>query len=65
MIFDVLFRFHPQGKGGSVIRGDPVTGNPRPPLYLSQHARKTGSSLVQEAKETLIAVRQILSVDGK
>lgn len=55
--------YHPQGKGVSVFRGDQITGNPRPPPYLSQHARKTVSTLAQEAKERVAEVRRILSVD--
>lgn len=47
------------------MRGNPVTGNPRPPLYLSQHTKKSGTELVHEAKETLSAVRHILNASGE
>ena len=47
------------------MRGNPVSGNPRPPLYLSQHTKKTGMELAHDAKETLYAVRQIVDASGK
>ena len=47
------------------MRGDPVSGNPRPPPYLSNHAKITSTKLAQEAKETVMAVRNIISVKGK
>ena len=42
-----------------------MTGNPRPPPYLSQHARVTSVSLAQEAQETLLAVRKMLQIRGE
>ena len=46
-------------------RGNAVTGNPRPPQYLSRHAKVTATTLAQEAQETITAVRKMLSVDSK
>lgn len=57
--------YHPHGKGESVQRGNAVTGNPRPPQYLSRHAKVTATTLAQEAQETITAVRKMLSVDSK
>lgn len=59
------FRYHPHGKGSSVQRGNVVTGNPRPPQYLSRHARQTATSLAKEAQETMAAVRKMMESDGK
>lgn len=56
--------YHRRGEGESVVRGDPVSGNPRPPPYLANHAKVTSTKLAQEAKETVIAVRKILSIQG-
>ena len=42
-----------------------MSGNPRPPPYLSNHAKVTSTKLAQEAKETVMAVRKIISVKGK
>jgi hypothetical protein len=56
---NIIFHQQLQGKGETSVRG--LVGNPRPPLYLSQHAKKTGKELSQEAKETLQAVRKILN----
>lgn len=47
-----------------MVRGDPVRGNPRPPQYLSRHAKLTASKLSEEAKETSAAVRKILQYEG-
>lgn len=46
-------------------RGNVVTGNPRPPQYLSKHARFTASKLATEAKETMDAVRKMLEMEGE
>ena len=46
-------------------RGNTVTGNPRPPQYLSRHAKVTATTLAQEAQETITAVRKMLQVDSK
>lgn len=56
--------YHRQGAGESVVRGDPISGNPRPPPYLSNHAKITATKLAQEAKETVVAVHKILNVQG-
>ena len=48
-----------------MLRGNAVTGNPRPPQYLSRHAKVTATTLAQEAQETITAVRKILLVEGK
>ncbi|XP_019863147.1 PREDICTED: syntaxin-binding protein 4-like isoform X2 [Amphimedon queenslandica] len=53
--------YHPQGRGDFVTRGDPITGNPRPPPFVSKNARKSANTLAQEAKETMLAVKRILS----
>ena len=37
-----------------------MTGNPRPPHYLSKHSRHTNVTLGQEVKETLVAVKKLL-----
>ncbi len=58
-------RYHPHGEGVSVARGDAVTGNPRPPQYLSRHAKITATSLAQEAKETVTAVQKLLQTDSE
>ncbi|XP_065886482.1 syntaxin-binding protein 4-like [Dysidea avara] len=50
--------YHPRGTPAQ--RGDPVTGNPRPPHYLSKHSRHTNVTLGQEVKETLVAVKKLL-----
>jgi len=50
--------YHPRGTPAQ--RGDPVTGNPRPPHYLSKHSRHTNMTLKQEVKETLVAVKKLL-----
>ncbi len=49
----------------SVTRGDAVRGNPRPPQYLSRHAKMTATSLAVEAKETIAAVQKLLQVEGE
>lgn len=46
-------------------RGNAVTGNPRPPQYLSRHAKVTATTLAQEAQETITAVRKVLLVESK
>ena len=46
-------------------RGDVVTGNPRPPSYLSRHAKVSATTLAEEAKETITAVRKILQTDSE
>lgn len=58
-------RYHPYGQGQSVQRGDAVTGNPRPPQYLSRHAKVTATTLAEEAKETIKAVRKMLQIECK
>ena len=57
--------YHPHGRGESVQRGNAVTGNPRPPQYLSRHARVTATTLAEEAKETITAVRKVILVESK
>lgn len=42
-----------------------VTGNPRPPQFLSNHAKLTATKLAQEANETMTAVRKMMEVDGE
>ena len=65
MTSDLLsYSFHPRGKGESVRRGDPVTGNPRPPQYLAQHSKKTALTLAQDAQEAVQAARKLLSKEG-
>lgn len=49
----------------SVARGDAVRGNPRPPQYLSRHAKVTATSLAVEAKETIAAVHKLLQADSE
>lgn len=61
----IVYRYHPYGQGQSVVRGDAVTGNPRPPQYLSRHAKVTATTLAQEAKETIIAVQKLLQADSE
>jgi hypothetical protein len=46
-----------------VRRGDPVSGNPRPPQYLAQHSKRTNVTLAQEAKEVVTSVRKLLGKD--
>lgn len=46
-------------------RGTVVTGNPRPPQYLSRHAKLTATSLAKEAQETIAAVRKMMETDGE
>ena len=58
----ILFRYYPRGTGPSAIRGDQITGNPRPPTYLS--VKKTSASLANDAKDALAEVRRILNADG-
>lgn len=50
--------YHPRGTPAR--RGDPVAGNPRPPHYLSKHSRHTNSTLAQDVKDTLRAVKKML-----
>ena len=45
-------------------RGNAVTGNPRPPPYLSRRAKVTATTLAQEAQETIAAVRKMLENEG-
>ncbi len=52
------------GTGSSVVRGDQITGNPRPPQYLSKHAKKTNASLANDAKDALAEVNRILNTAG-
>lgn len=55
--------YHPRGTPAR--RGDPVSGNPRPPHYLSKHSRHTNATLAQEVKETLTAVKKMLDHQRK
>ena len=61
----VTCRYHPHGKGISVQRGNAVTGNPRPPQYLSKHAKMTCTTLAKEAKDTMLSVRKMLEAECK
>ena len=63
-IITINYRYYPHGAGPSVMRGDQVTGNPRPPQYLSKDIKKTSASLAKEAKDVTAEVRRILSVQG-
>jgi len=48
----------PRGKGESVRReGD---SNPKPPAYLSRHAKFTPASLAREARETVRSVKALI-----
>ena len=42
-----------------------MTGNPRPPQYLSKHAKLTATKLACEAQETMAAVRKMMEMYGK
>ena len=41
-----------------------MTGNPRPPRYLSKHAKETAVTLAQKAKEVSLSVHEILKTEG-
>lgn len=60
----VNYRYIPQGNGSSAIRGDQLTGNPRPPQYLSNHMKKTAVTLANDAKQALAEVRRIMTIQG-
>ncbi|KAL5460627.1 hypothetical protein EMCRGX_G034085 [Ephydatia muelleri] len=55
--------YYVQGNGQSTLRGDQVTGNPRPPRYLSKHAKETAVTLAQKAKEVSLSVHEILKTE--
>ena len=53
-------RHHERGSGEPLRRGDAVSGNPRPPSYLSRRARQTSVRLAQEAQETVASVKALV-----
>ena len=57
-------RYHAHGRGEAARRGDAVTGNPRPPQYLSKHAKVTSSTLSEKARDTAHSVRKMLEAEG-
>ena len=56
-------RYRSIGSGDSVMRGDAVIGNPRPPRYLSERHMVTSASLAEEARDVLSSVGSILATE--
>jgi len=54
----VVSRPPQRGKGESVRREG--SSNPKPPTYLSRHAKFTPASLAKEARETVKSVKTLI-----
>ena len=54
----VVCRPPQRGKGESVRREG--SSNPKPPTYLSRHAKFTPASLAKEARETVKSVKTLI-----
>ena len=59
----VCSRPPPRGKGESVRRDG--GSNPKPPAYLSRHAKFTPASLAREAREAVRSVKALIEEERK
>ena len=53
------------GSGEPLRRGDALSGNPRPPSYLTRRARQTSATLAKEAQETVASVKALVDDERK